>query len=158
MAEGTGFEPAIRHNPYNGLANRRLQPLGHPSTEEWIRHGACGDSFTGRASFRQTKPRTLLVRGPKKARSSENFKQHQPIIRRRGRRGTMNLSKRSIEMLLDLVEIKLSYMDISDREDARDMQVLERCRSELQSLDREPESVGAFVRPIRRPGRPRTAA
>jgi len=75
-----------------------------------------------------------------------------------GRRGTMNLSKRSIEMLLDLVEIKLSYMDISDREDARDMQVLERCRSELQSLDREPESVGAFVRPIRRPGRPRTAA
>jgi hypothetical protein len=71
----------------------------------------------------------------------------------------MNLSKRSIEMLLDLVEIKLSYMDISDREDARDMQVLERCRSELQSLDREPEMVGAaFARPIRRPGRPRTAA
>jgi hypothetical protein len=71
----------------------------------------------------------------------------------------MNLSKRSIEMLLDLVEIKLSYMDISDREDARDMQVLERCRSELQSLDREPETVGgAFARPIRRPGRPRTAA
>jgi chorismate mutase len=71
----------------------------------------------------------------------------------------MNLSKRSIEMLLDLVEIKLSYMDISDREDARDMQVLERARSELQSLDREPETVGAvFARPIRRPGRPRTAA
>jgi len=69
----------------------------------------------------------------------------------------MNLSKRSIEMLLDLVEIKLSYMDISDREDARDMQVLERCRSELQSL--EPETVGAaFAHPIRRPGRPRTAA
>jgi hypothetical protein len=71
----------------------------------------------------------------------------------------MNLSKRSIEMLLDLVEIKLSYMDISDREDARDMQVLERCRSELQSIDREPETtVTAFARPIRRPGRPRTAA
>ena len=71
----------------------------------------------------------------------------------------MNLSKRSIEMLLDLVEIKLSYMDISDREDARDMQVLERCRSELQSLDHEPETVAApFARPIRRPGRPRTAA
>jgi chorismate mutase len=71
----------------------------------------------------------------------------------------MNLSKRSIEMLLDLVEIKLSYMDISDREDARDMQVLERARSELQSLGREPEAVGAvFARPIRRPGRPRTAA
>ena len=24
-----GFEPSIRFNPYNGLANRRLQPLGH---------------------------------------------------------------------------------------------------------------------------------
>jgi hypothetical protein len=35
VAEGTGFEPAIRYNPYNGLANRRLQPLGHPSTDEW---------------------------------------------------------------------------------------------------------------------------
>lgn len=31
MAEGMGFEPTIRGNPYNGLANRRLQPLGHPS-------------------------------------------------------------------------------------------------------------------------------
>lgn len=71
----------------------------------------------------------------------------------------MNLSKRSVEMLLDLVEIKLSYMDISDREDARDMEILERCRSELQSLDRgEPDNVAAFVRPLRRPGRPRTAA
>jgi hypothetical protein len=29
-----GFEPTIRHYPYNGLANRRLQPLGHPSTDE----------------------------------------------------------------------------------------------------------------------------
>lgn len=71
----------------------------------------------------------------------------------------MNLSRRSIQMLLDLVEIKLSYMDISDREDARDMQVLERCREELQSLDREPEPVSSgFPGPIRRPGRPRTAA
>ena len=47
----------------------------------------------------------------------------------------MSLSKRSIEMLLDLVEIKLSYMDISDREDARDMQILERCKEELRALD-----------------------
>jgi hypothetical protein len=41
VAEGTGFEPAIRCNPYNGLANRRLQPLGHPSTDEWCLHGVC---------------------------------------------------------------------------------------------------------------------
>ena len=45
----------------------------------------------------------------------------------------MNLSKRSVEMLLDLVEIKLSYMDILDREDARDVEILERCRVELRS-------------------------
>ena len=31
-------------------------------------------------------------------------------------------------MLLDLVEIKISYMDVADREDARDLVVLERCR------------------------------
>ena len=31
-----GFEPTIRYYPYNGLANRRLQPLGHPSTEKWV--------------------------------------------------------------------------------------------------------------------------
>jgi hypothetical protein len=69
----------------------------------------------------------------------------------------MSLSKRSIEMLLDLVEIKLSYMDISDREDARDQQVLERCREELRSLDQSPQAV-VFARPIRRPGRPRAVA
>src|ERR1039458_7366553 len=33
MAERGGFEPPIRFNPYNGLANRRLQPLGHLSTQ-----------------------------------------------------------------------------------------------------------------------------
>ncbi|HTZ77305.1 MAG TPA: hypothetical protein VMC10_05335 [Stellaceae bacterium] len=44
------------------------------------------------------------------------------------------MSKRSVEMLLDLVEIKISFMDVSDREDARDLQVLERAREELRSL------------------------
>ena len=71
----------------------------------------------------------------------------------------MSLSKRSIEMLLDLVEIKLSYMDISDREDARDMQVLERAKEELSGLERGVENVTAFARTaLRRPGRPRVAA
>ena len=36
MAEGEGFEPSIRGYPYNDLANRRLQPLGHPSAREWV--------------------------------------------------------------------------------------------------------------------------
>ena len=65
----------------------------------------------------------------------------------------MSLSKRSVEMLLDLVEIKLSYMDISDREDQRDLQVLERCREELRSLDRVPQAMVMGER--RRAGRPR---
>jgi hypothetical protein len=65
----------------------------------------------------------------------------------------MSLSKRSVEMLLDLVEIKLSYMDISDREDARDLQVLERCREELRALDRPPQAMVMSDR--RRAGRPR---
>ena len=65
----------------------------------------------------------------------------------------MSLSKRSVEMLLDLVEIKLSYMDISDREDQRDLQVLERAREELRSLDRPPPAMAMAER--RRAGRPR---
>ena len=35
LAEREGFEPSIRCNSYNGLANRRLQPLGHLSTAAW---------------------------------------------------------------------------------------------------------------------------
>ena len=69
----------------------------------------------------------------------------------------MSLSKRSIEILLDLVEIKLSYMDISDREDARDLQILERCRDELRSLERGPQAAVVIPGQARRPGRPRAA-
>ena len=65
----------------------------------------------------------------------------------------MSLSKRSVEMLLDLVEIKLSYMDISDREDARDLQVLERAREELRALDGPSQAMMMSER--RRTGRPR---
>ena len=69
----------------------------------------------------------------------------------------MSLTKRSIELLLDLVEIKISYMDISDREDARDLQLLERCRGELKALDRgETAAIVAIATPVRRPARPRT--
>jgi hypothetical protein len=46
----------------------------------------------------------------------------------------MSLSRRSVEMLLDLVEIKISYMDVADRDDARDLVVLEECREELKGL------------------------
>jgi hypothetical protein len=70
---------------------------------------------------------------------------------------SMSLTKRSIELLLDLVEIKISYMDISDREDARDLQLLERCRAELKALDRgETATVVAIAAAPRRPTSPRT--
>ncbi len=46
----------------------------------------------------------------------------------------MSISKRTVETLLDLVEVKLSYMQVSDREDQREMTQLESCRRELRSL------------------------
>ena len=46
----------------------------------------------------------------------------------------MSMSKRSLETLLDLVEIKLNAMQILDREDARELSQLENCRRDLLSL------------------------
>ena len=46
MAEREGFEPSIRCYSYNGLANRRLQPLGHHSIQDIVTtmmHGVCQD-------------------------------------------------------------------------------------------------------------------
>jgi len=48
----------------------------------------------------------------------------------------MGMSKRTLETLIDLVEIKLSCMEVIDREDAREFASLERCRSELKSAVR----------------------
>ena len=42
MAEGRGFEPRKGVSPFNDLANRRLQPLGHPSAGA----GPCGCART----------------------------------------------------------------------------------------------------------------
>ena len=46
----------------------------------------------------------------------------------------MSMSKRSLETLIDLVEIKLSAMQILDREDAKELAQLENCRRDLLSL------------------------
>jgi hypothetical protein len=43
----------------------------------------------------------------------------------------MVLSRRSLETLLDLVEVKLSCMEVIDREDAREFNLLEGCKREL---------------------------
>jgi hypothetical protein len=46
----------------------------------------------------------------------------------------MKVSKRSIEALLDLVEIKLSTIEVTDREDERERAKLETARDELLQL------------------------
>lgn len=69
---------------------------------------------------------------------------------------TMALSKRCVETLLDLVEIKLSCLEITDREDLREKELLVRCLQELNA-----ESMGedgrltAFQAPKRRGRRPK---
>ncbi|MDH3738707.1 MAG: hypothetical protein OER92_05890 [Alphaproteobacteria bacterium] len=45
-----------------------------------------------------------------------------------------SLSKRTIETLNDLVEIKLSCIQVFDRDDAREMAALENARRELAEL------------------------
>ncbi|WP_431857903.1 hypothetical protein [Azospirillum sp.] len=68
----------------------------------------------------------------------------------------MSLSKRCVETLLDLAEIKLSCLEITDREDAREKELLERCIQELRA-----ESEGqdgrtlSFQAPKRRGRRPK---
>jgi hypothetical protein len=46
----------------------------------------------------------------------------------------MAMSRRTVETLLDLVEIKLSSMQVLDREDARELAQLENCRRDLLAM------------------------
>jgi hypothetical protein len=43
----------------------------------------------------------------------------------------MTLSAKTVETLLDLVEIKLSCVEVWDREDRRELRALEACKREL---------------------------
>ena len=43
----------------------------------------------------------------------------------------MELSRQSLEILLDLIEIKISVLQIQDRDDARELIKLRKCRQEL---------------------------
>lgn len=43
----------------------------------------------------------------------------------------MDISKKSAELMLDLVEIKLSIMQVNDRDDAKELASLRACREEL---------------------------
>ncbi len=44
----------------------------------------------------------------------------------------LNFSARTVETLVDLVENKLSYLDITDRDDRAEMKLLKRALVELQ--------------------------
>jgi hypothetical protein len=46
----------------------------------------------------------------------------------------MAISQRTLDTLVDLVEIKLSCLEIYDREDSRELQNLVRCRDELLNM------------------------
>ncbi|AWK87239.1 hypothetical protein [Azospirillum thermophilum] len=68
----------------------------------------------------------------------------------------MSLSRRCAETLLDLVEIKLSCLEITDREDMREKELLQRCVQELQAeLRGENGATTAFIAPKRRGRRPK---
>jgi len=63
------------------------------------------------------------------------------------------LSRGTLELLLDLLEIKLSCLEVYDREDARERRNLEHARTEVSALLGRPVAVTAAARTApRRPG------
>ena len=58
-----------------------------------------------------------------------------------------NLSKQSIETLIDLVEIKLGCMEIFDRDDRRAVRDLQGCLKELSTLAGRPRIQAALPTP-----------
>ncbi len=67
--------------------------------------------------------------------------------------GTMALSGRSLEALMDLVEIKLDCVEIFDREDAREVKLQEYCHEELVALHRQRGSAEVIEMPRGRAAR-----
>ena len=57
------------------------------------------------------------------------------------------ISRKTIETLIDLVEIRLSCVEVYDREDARELANLERCLEELMDQQSElPNDLAPVVR------------
>lgn len=46
----------------------------------------------------------------------------------------MKFSRSSVEVLIDLVEIKISNLIVQDKEDNKELQRLRQCKDELQKL------------------------
>ncbi|WP_119165977.1 hypothetical protein [Algihabitans albus] len=72
----------------------------------------------------------------------------------------MTISTQSLDTLIDLVEIRLSCMEVWDRDDARELTRLQQARGELMTLAGRGDPVGETVEPLpqvaqRRRGRPR---
>jgi len=54
------------------------------------------------------------------------------------KKDSLMVSRQSLEILLDLIEIKVSSLQIQDRDDAKELNKLRKCRQELLSeADRE---------------------
>ena len=70
--------------------------------------------------------------------------------------GIILLTARSIEMLLDLVEMKIGQMEVADVEDSRDFKTLKLCRAELKRVEgHRTAAIMPQAAPPPRPGRPR---
>lgn len=69
----------------------------------------------------------------------------------------MHFTRQSLITLIDLVENKLSCMEVWDRDDRREAQLLKCCLEELQAANSEGGSV-AFANPVPRRGRRRKVA
>ena len=60
----------------------------------------------------------------------------------------MSLSLQSVEILLDLIEIKIGYMQVQDRDDAKELLKLRYCRQELLQVleDQKAQRKGSGMR------------
>ena len=65
--------------------------------------------------------------------------------------GSPAVSRNTIELLIDLVEIKLGCVEIYDREDARELRALERAKAELAALLGRKSAAALPIGPGRRP-------
>ena len=63
------------------------------------------------------------------------------------------LTRKSLELLIDLVEIKLGSMEVFDRDDQKIVRDLEACRKELSAMSRPrtPMAVAAMPAPAQPP-------
>lgn len=66
----------------------------------------------------------------------------------------MQLSKRTLETLIDLVENKLSSMEVWDRGDRRELNQLQQCLRELNAVSNNGGQIDGMGTPRRRRGRP----